>query len=54
MKKTILVEYGDENREIAVTEGKRLLCFLTDAPFGVRAEEIYLGAVDRIARVIPS
>lgn len=50
MSKQILMEARNGQREIALLDGKRLLAFFQDAGGGVEAEQVYLGAVDRIVK----
>ncbi len=50
MSKRILVEIRDGRREMALLDEKRLLAFYKDAGGGIEAEQIYLGAVDRIVK----
>ncbi len=49
--KQILIQHNEANqREIALMEGKQLLCFEKDGGGGIQAEQIYLGKVDRIVK----
>ena len=50
MSKQILMEVRDGQREIALLDGKRLMAFFQDAGSGIEAEQVYLGAVDRIVK----
>ncbi|MBR5111195.1 MAG: ribonuclease E/G [Clostridia bacterium] len=50
MSKIVLVRHAEGRREIALMEGKRLLCFCRDEGGGIVAEQIYLGKVDRIVK----
>lgn len=50
MSKLLLIENGSGAREIALTEGKRLLYYVREAPGALEAEQVYLGVTDRIAK----
>ena len=50
MSKRILIEQGEGGREIALLDEKRLLAYVQDAPAALQAEQIYLGAADRIVK----
>ena len=50
MSKTVLLRHIDDQREIALLEGKRLLAFVRDAGGGIAAEQIYQGKVERIVK----